>query len=107
MKRRPPRSTRTDTLFPYPTLFRSGGRSLPGPTSPGGSMTRSDDLVLRRVNPLTKLVVAILYVVLVTVVFDPLVQAAVLALFAAVLLVLERIRLAALAKAMKIGRAHV
>src|SRR3546814_19010004 len=25
MKRRPPRSTRTDTLFPYTTLFRSGG----------------------------------------------------------------------------------
>src|SRR3546814_13259746 len=24
MTRRPPRSTRTDTLFPYPTLFRSG-----------------------------------------------------------------------------------
>src|SRR3546814_18057980 len=24
MQRRPPRSTRTDTLFPYPTLFRSG-----------------------------------------------------------------------------------
>src|SRR3546814_14474215 len=24
MKRRPPRSTRTDTLFPYTTLFRSG-----------------------------------------------------------------------------------
>src|SRR3546814_11916009 len=24
MRRRPPRSTRTDTLFPYPTLFRSG-----------------------------------------------------------------------------------
>src|SRR3546814_14827920 len=23
MHRRPPRSTRTDTLFPYPTLFRS------------------------------------------------------------------------------------
>src|SRR3546814_8150794 len=23
MKRQPPRSTRTDTLFPYPTLFRS------------------------------------------------------------------------------------
>src|SRR3546814_13233124 len=23
MSRRPPRSTRTDTLFPYPTLFRS------------------------------------------------------------------------------------
>src|SRR3546814_17813270 len=25
MIRRPPRSTRTDTLFPYPTLFRSDG----------------------------------------------------------------------------------
>src|SRR3546814_14260728 len=25
MTRRPPRSTRTDTLFPYTTLFRSGG----------------------------------------------------------------------------------
>src|SRR3546814_15167051 len=24
VKRRPPRSTRTDTLFPYTTLFRSG-----------------------------------------------------------------------------------
>src|SRR3546814_13433256 len=24
MIRRPPRATRTDTLFPYPTLFRSG-----------------------------------------------------------------------------------
>src|SRR3546814_8788034 len=27
MIRRPPRSTRTDTLFPYPTLFRSLGRN--------------------------------------------------------------------------------
>src|SRR3546814_5179382 len=26
MIRRPPRSTRTDTLFPYTTLFRSAGR---------------------------------------------------------------------------------
>src|SRR3546814_4256355 len=25
MRRRPPRSTRTDTLFPYTTLFRSDG----------------------------------------------------------------------------------
>src|SRR3546814_1837935 len=36
MIRRPPRSTRTDTLFPYTTLFRSvrtdraGGRSIAG-----------------------------------------------------------------------------
>src|SRR3546814_2341450 len=27
MIRRPPRSTRTDTLFPYTTLFRSNGRA--------------------------------------------------------------------------------
>src|SRR3546814_12813522 len=26
MRRRPPRSTRTDTLFPYTTLFRSHGQ---------------------------------------------------------------------------------
>src|SRR3546814_11860822 len=29
MIRRPPRSTRTDTLFPYTTLFRSEGRGDP------------------------------------------------------------------------------
>src|SRR3546814_1678934 len=28
MLRRPPRSTRTDTLFPYTTLFRSGGEDF-------------------------------------------------------------------------------
>src|SRR3546814_12480871 len=28
MIRRPPRSTRTDTLFPYTTLFRSPGRAV-------------------------------------------------------------------------------
>src|SRR3546814_3891695 len=33
MIRRPPRSTRTDTLFPYTTLFRSEG----GRTRPNGS----------------------------------------------------------------------
>src|SRR3546814_20939347 len=33
MIRRPPRSTRTDTLFPYTTLFRS---SLVSPTAMGG-----------------------------------------------------------------------
>src|SRR3546814_15217229 len=31
MRRRPPRSTRTDTLFPYATLFRSADPRLPGP----------------------------------------------------------------------------
>src|SRR3546814_11465731 len=37
MIRRPPRSTRTDTLFPYTTLFRSGfaggGEPIAGPAS--------------------------------------------------------------------------
>src|SRR3546814_13172709 len=31
MIRRPPRSTRTDTLFPYTTLFRSAAGSFPAP----------------------------------------------------------------------------
>src|SRR3546814_7299620 len=34
MIRRPPRSTRTDTLFPYTTLFRSPHRGAP-PVEPG------------------------------------------------------------------------
>src|SRR3546814_4422286 len=32
MIRRPPRSTRTDTLFPYTTLFRSAEKSEPAPS---------------------------------------------------------------------------
>src|SRR3546814_20127568 len=35
MIRRPPRSTRTDTLFPYTTLFRSVGRELLCTRGPG------------------------------------------------------------------------
>src|SRR3546814_16086960 len=34
MIRRPPRATRTDTLFPYTTLFRSRRRSLFDPAPP-------------------------------------------------------------------------
>src|SRR3546814_7826397 len=34
MIRRPPRSTRTDTLFPYTTLFRSFARQRRGRTAP-------------------------------------------------------------------------
>src|SRR3546814_670891 len=38
MIRRPPRSTRTDTLFPYTTLFRSHGHEVDadGVVAPGG-----------------------------------------------------------------------
>src|SRR3546814_7430851 len=38
MGRRPPRSTRTDTLFPYSTLFRSNGRCS-GRAATGGART--------------------------------------------------------------------
>src|SRR3546814_8358912 len=36
MIRRPPRSTRTDTLFPYTTLFRSGRRRRGSAPRPSG-----------------------------------------------------------------------
>src|SRR3546814_2897032 len=43
MIRRPPRSTRTDTLFPYTTLFRSGGPT-PGHSRPVvGRLRRATD----------------------------------------------------------------
>src|SRR3546814_978322 len=35
MIRQPPRTTRTDTLFPYPTLFRSQRAPAPGFAQPG------------------------------------------------------------------------
>src|SRR3546814_1483895 len=41
MIRRPPRSTRTDTLFPYTTLFRSACRSPAGEAQCGGYRGRS------------------------------------------------------------------
>src|SRR3546814_11115433 len=56
MIRRPPRSTRTDTLFPYTTLFRSDGiapdadgnlgvevQSLDAAGDPTGAVTYTDD----------------------------------------------------------------
>src|SRR3546814_17698740 len=52
MIRRPPRSTRTDTLFPYTTLFRSMAMSVPTAVSAAHASlsvmsARSDDDVLR------------------------------------------------------------
>src|SRR3546814_580466 len=48
MIRRPPRSTRTDTLFPYTTLFRSqdqrGDRTLEHEARRGGVYQFEDDL---------------------------------------------------------------
>src|SRR3546814_1727903 len=40
MIRRPPRSTRTDTLFPYTTLFRSPARQFSDPPAVRASQDR-------------------------------------------------------------------
>src|SRR3546814_14229517 len=44
MIRRPPRSTRTDTLFPYTTLFRSEMMGMRGPNAWSLHQARSADL---------------------------------------------------------------
>src|SRR3546814_1732521 len=49
MVRRPPRSTLTDTLFPYTTLFRSPYRSIlacPFPLSPASTTHSHDSFAL-------------------------------------------------------------
>src|SRR3546814_3453314 len=60
MIRRPPRSTRTDTLFPYTTLFRSLC-SLVLPTSPHQDQKRDHDRhrrdLLRAQRPLLLVVI--------------------------------------------------
>src|SRR3546814_5352126 len=51
MIRRPPRSTRTDTLFPYTTLFRSGARGRAAgrdPVAAEGAVQRRRRLRLDR-----------------------------------------------------------
>src|SRR3546814_17539643 len=49
MSRRPPRSTRTDTLFPYTTLFRSTLADLPeGAEVATGSLRRQAQLAAAR-----------------------------------------------------------
>src|SRR3546814_3707063 len=53
MIRRPPRSTRTDTLFPYTTLFRSAGKLVLQPFDGGkievvGRLVEEKNVGLRR-----------------------------------------------------------
>src|SRR3546814_19361595 len=73
MIRRPPRSTRTDTLFPYTTLFRSHRPDLP----PGRSAHRAVRMkaltgrLLR--NPSSLIGLIILLLVLAIAVFGPLI----------------------------------
>src|SRR3546814_5133923 len=47
MIRRPPRSTRTDTLFPYTTLFRSGRQRPPRAVLPAVLPARLGRVYLR------------------------------------------------------------
>src|SRR3546814_6766530 len=55
MIRRPPRSTRTDTLFPYTTLFRSAVSATrggtPSTTQPMADPWLSPQVVKRKVSP--------------------------------------------------------
>src|SRR3546814_6497317 len=48
MKRRPPRSTRTDTLFPYTTLFRSARNDRPPCRSIRERITHEDGVLALR-----------------------------------------------------------
>src|SRR3546814_9279593 len=60
MIRRPPRSTRTDTLFPYTTLFRSAGPDLDGAgrvqhgRRPPDRRARADRKARRQSEPLAR-----------------------------------------------------
>src|SRR3546814_16641298 len=56
MIRRPPRSTRTDTLFPYTTLFRSTGAA--GQAAPAGGLTAALALSRKEENYLNYLAFA-------------------------------------------------
>src|SRR3546814_5456542 len=56
MIRRPPRSTRTDTLFPYTTLFRSGHRRNVGSALFLGETFQSAEQVAEAVAQLAILV---------------------------------------------------
>src|SRR3546814_6837120 len=50
MIRRPPRSTRTDTLFPYPTLVRSSRPRAAGRRSHRGGNGRGERLLQSRIR---------------------------------------------------------
>src|SRR3546814_2488364 len=52
MIRRPPRSTRTDTLSPYTTLFRSSSHRIPAARQHAGAVNDADQRIgLREIAP--------------------------------------------------------
>src|SRR3546814_18653358 len=56
MIRRPPRSTRTDTLFPYTTLFRSWAATIQGETGPAVTLNAQIFLPVRREKELPAII---------------------------------------------------
>src|SRR3546814_11416557 len=70
MKRRPPRSTRTDTLFPYTTLFRSRavlallGFDAEEPTVTGGNPMPLANLFQRLLDLPDRAVMAVIAIVM-------------------------------------------
>src|SRR3546814_6108841 len=59
MIRRPPRSTRTDTLFPYTTLFRSSASRTASGTSPSNGQPKAvDNEALTCLRPSTSLTIS-------------------------------------------------
>src|SRR3546814_15168882 len=59
MIRRPPRSTRTDTLFPYATLFRSQERLLRIPASGVGKQVERPVVDARRIVDIEAVVIVV------------------------------------------------
>src|SRR3546814_19033572 len=55
MIRRPPRSTRTDTLFPYTTLFRSRRLGAQQPFLPGQSLLHDPERIVATLFPVAPL----------------------------------------------------
>src|SRR3546814_5007289 len=51
MRRRPPRSTRTDTHFPYTTLFRSPRTASPSTRASSGSASPRNSEAAHEYNP--------------------------------------------------------
>src|SRR3546814_16863785 len=63
MIRRPPRSTRTDTLFPYTTLFRSGPERCAQVQAVAMDMNTAYDLEVRQHCPTARVVYDLFHVI--------------------------------------------
>src|SRR3546814_4404867 len=99
MIRRPPRSTRTDTLFPYTTLFRSLGAPNAGKSSLLNALARRDVAIVSETAGTTRDVVEVQ--------LDLAGYPVILADTAGLRAMESAVAAGAAAQAAKIGRAHV